>query len=147
MTSFSESGPFFGGSINSVSTNPTERGEQVRLRRQISAKSSELFVWLGSGSEESTLAWEAMDRAAYVLYKKLWRFTSVSAVLRRVLRERLSEAGYISMRRSLSLVQETLLLRYVGAAGDCSIPNSTKLSRNAKKHQSYRCGLRVQRSL
>ena len=36
--------------------------------RESSAKSSESFVWLGSGSEESTLALEPMDRAGHALH-------------------------------------------------------------------------------
>ena len=49
-------------------SNISERGEQVRLMKEIYAKSSKLFVWLGPGSEESTLALETMDRAGRVLH-------------------------------------------------------------------------------
>ena len=44
-------------------TNAKERGQQVLLMKEIYAKSSKLFVWLGPGSEESTLALETMNRA------------------------------------------------------------------------------------
>ena len=53
-------------------SNISERGDQVRLMKEIFAKSSKLFVWLGPGSEESTLALETMDRAGQVLHD-IWR--------------------------------------------------------------------------
>lgn len=49
-------------------SNISERGNQVRLMKEIYAKSSKLFVWLGPGSDESTLALETMDRAGRVLH-------------------------------------------------------------------------------
>ena len=49
-------------------SNISERGTQVGLMKEIYAKSSKLFVWLGTGSEESTLALETIDRAGRVLY-------------------------------------------------------------------------------
>lgn len=49
-------------------SNISERGDQVRLMKEIYAKSSKLFVWLGPGSDESTLALETMDRAGRVLH-------------------------------------------------------------------------------
>ena len=44
-------------------TSAKERGQQVLLMKEIYANSSKLFVWLGPGSEESTLALEMMNRA------------------------------------------------------------------------------------
>ena len=49
-------------------SNISERGDQVHLMKEIYTKSSKLFVWLGPGSEESTLALETMDRAGHVLH-------------------------------------------------------------------------------
>lgn len=49
-------------------SNIIERSNQVRLMKEIYAKSSKLFVWLGPGSDESTLALETMDRAGQVLH-------------------------------------------------------------------------------
>ena len=47
-------------------SNISERSYQVRLMKEIYTQSSKLFVWLGPGSEESTLALETMDRAGHV---------------------------------------------------------------------------------
>ena len=49
-------------------SNIIERSNQVRLMKEIYAKSSKLFVWLGPGSDESTLALETMDRAGRILH-------------------------------------------------------------------------------
>ena len=49
-------------------SNISEKGDQVRLMKEIYTKSSKLFVWLGPGSEESTLALETMDRAGHVFH-------------------------------------------------------------------------------
>ena len=48
--------------------NIGERGQQVLLMKEIYAKASKLFIWLGIGSAESTLALETMDRAGRFLY-------------------------------------------------------------------------------
>ena len=49
-------------------SNISERGQQVRLMKEIYAKSSKLFVWLGPGSEESAVALETLDKAGRVLH-------------------------------------------------------------------------------
>ncbi len=49
-------------------SNISEGDEQVRLMKEICAKSLKLFVWLGPGSEESTLALDTMNRAGRVLH-------------------------------------------------------------------------------
>ncbi len=46
----------------------SEKGKQIRLMKEIYARSSKLFVWLGPGSPESALALETMDNAGRVLH-------------------------------------------------------------------------------
>lgn len=48
-------------------TNVSERSQQVRLMKELYTNSSKLFVWLGPGSEETTLALETLNRAGTVL--------------------------------------------------------------------------------
>ena len=49
-------------------SNTSERSQQVRMMKEIYARSSRLFVWLGPGSEESRITLQTIDRAGRVLH-------------------------------------------------------------------------------
>lgn len=68
--SFTDHGPLFWiYQICIDQSNIRERGEQVCLMKEIYMESSTLFVWLGPGSEESTLALDTINRAGMVFYE------------------------------------------------------------------------------